>query len=157
MSGARDTLAQRHLEALMPDPPGEAALLPHLITWLIGTGRIGPRTLVAYEVPWLGRRVDLALLGSRGTTSAFELKLSGIQRVLEQASYNGSSFNRSWVVVGSYPQSNALEWVDRLGLGLVVVRDSAVRLVARPRSASRDPELSRRVRSAIVARARIMR
>lgn len=156
MSPAREALVQRHVEVLRSSRDGEAALLPYLIGWLISTGRIRHRTLVAYEVPWLGRRVDLALLDSRGTTSAFELKLGGIQRVLEQASYNGLSFHRSWVVVGSRPRQNALDWVCRLGLGLILVRRPSVVLLARPRGDRPAPVVAKRVRSVISARAAIM-
>lgn len=156
MSPAREALIQRHIEVLRSSRDGEAALLPYLIGWLISTGRIRHRTLVAYEVPWLGRRVDLALLDSRGTTSAFELKLGGIQRVLEQASYNGLSFHRSWIVVGSRPRQNALDWVRRLGLGLILVRRPTVVLLARPRGDQPGPVVAKRVRSAISARAAVI-
>jgi hypothetical protein len=153
MSPTRDLLIQKHVEGLSAPSAGEAALLPHLVGWLIATGRIRSRTRVAYEVPWLGRRVDLALLTARGTTSAFELKLGGLQRVLEQASYNELSFHRSWVVVGNRPQSTGLEWVRRLGLGLILVCPPSVALLVPPRGALPNPIIAKRVRSAIAARA----
>jgi hypothetical protein len=156
MSPTRERLIHRHVNCLDAPSGGEAALLPHLVGWLIATGRIRSRTRVAYEVPWLGRRVDLALLTARGTTSAFELKLGGLQRVLEQASYNELSFHRSWVVVGNRPQSMGVEWAQRLGLGLILICPPSVELLVQPRGGSPDPTISKRVRSAISDRAAII-
>jgi hypothetical protein len=146
-------LLRRHVDDLGDVGDGEASLLPWLMRWLIATGRIRSRTHVAYEVPWLGRRVDLALLTSRGTTSAFELKLGGLQRVLEQASYNDLSFHRSWMVVGSRPQTGGMEWAERLGLGLIVVQPPSVRLLLHPVVRPPDHSVVLRLRGAIAARA----
>jgi hypothetical protein len=153
MSPTRELLLRRHMDGLGDVGNGEASLLPWLMHWLIATGRVRYRTHVAYEVPWLGRRVDLALLTARGTTSAFELKLGRLQRVLEQASYNDLSFHRSWVVVGNHPQAGGLEWAQRLGLGLIVVRPPSVTLLLRPVVRSPDHSVMRRVRVAIATRA----
>jgi hypothetical protein len=111
------------------------------------------RTQVATEVPWLGRRVDLALLTGRGTTSAFELKLGRMQRVLEQASYNDLSFHRSWIVIGHYPKSSGLDWARYLGLGVLVVRPPKVALLLRPIVRAPDDSVLSRVQAAIAARA----
>jgi len=148
-----EEMVYRHVDQLGDVGSGESSLLPWLMRWLIATGHIRSRTYVAYEVPWLGRRIDLALLTSRGTTSAFELKLGGLQRVLEQASYNGLSFHRSWVVVGSVPQPSGLEWAERLGLGLIVVQAPSVRLLLRPVIRPPDDSVMRRLRAAIATRA----
>ncbi len=153
MSPTRDTLLRCHVQHLGETGDGEASLLPWLMRWLIATGRVRYRTHVAYEVPWLGRRVDLALLTARGTTSAFELKLGRVQRVLEQASYNDLSFHRSWVVVGSRPRTDAQEWAQRLGLGLIVIRPPTVTLLLHPVVRAPDHSVIRRVRAAIAARA----
>jgi hypothetical protein len=153
MSPTSELLVRQYVDSLGAAEQGEGMLLPHLMRWLIATGRIRSRTHVAFEVPWLGRRVDLALLTGRGTTSAFELKLGGLQRVLEQASYNDLSFHRSWIVVGNLPKPGGLEWAERLGLGLIVIRPPSVGLILRP--ALRAPEYSVmcRVRRAIATRA----
>jgi hypothetical protein len=153
MTPARELLVRRHVDGLGLAETGEASLLPYLMRWLIATGRIRARTHVAFEVPWLGRRVDLALLTGRGTTSAFELKLGRIQRVLEQASYNDLSFHRSWVVVGNHPKSDGLEWARHLGLGLIVVRPPAVTLLLRPILRTPQHSIRRRVQAAITTRA----
>jgi hypothetical protein len=156
MSPTRDLLLHRHVQRLGETGDGEASLMPWLMRWLIVTGRVRYRTHVAYEVPWLGRRVDLALLTARGTTSAFELKLGRVQRVLEQASYNDLSFHRSWVVVGSRPKADAQTWAQRLGLGLIVIRPPSVTLLMRPVVRVPDHSVIRRVRVAITARATVM-
>ncbi len=132
---------------------GEASLMPHLIRWLETTGHIRAHTRKAFEVPWLGRRVDLALLTGRGVTSAFELKLGQVQRVVEQASYNRLSFHRSWIVVGTRPKAAGLEWAQHLGLGVLVVRPPSVSLLLRPVPQSPEQSVVHRVRAAIATRA----
>jgi hypothetical protein len=140
------------MDGLRPVDAGEAALLPYLMQWLIATGRIRSRTHVAFEVPWLGRRVDLALLTSRGTTSAFELKLGRMQRVLEQASYNDLSFHRSWIVTGSNPRPDGLYWAQHLGLGVIVIRPPSVTLLMRPVLRPPERSIQERVRTSIAKR-----
>jgi hypothetical protein len=146
-------LLRYHVDSLGDFNEGEAAMLPWLVGWLVATGRVRSRTSVAYEVPWLGRRVDLALLTARGVTSAFELKLGRLQRVLEQASYNDLSFHRSWAVVGSHPQPDGLDWAKRFGLGLLVVRPPVVTPLLLPVVRAPDATVIRRVRQAIATRA----
>jgi hypothetical protein len=146
-------LVTRHVGTVDHFDNGEAALLPHLMRWLVVTGRLRGRTEVAFEVPWLGRRVDLALLSGRGVTSAFELKIGRLQRALEQAAYNRSSFHRSWVVTGNRPQAQGLEWARSLGVGLVVVQPPEVTLVLLPSARTPERSVRHRVRSAIAARA----
>lgn len=156
MSPEARTLLGRHL----PDPSifsdGEGALLPTLIRWLVATGRVRSHTWVAQEVPWLGRRVDLALLTSRGMTTAFELKIGRLQRVIEQAAYNQSSFHRSWVVTGNYPKPDGLRWARDLGVGLVVVQRDAVRPLVAPTLQDPHPSAVKRLRAAIHARAQVV-
>lgn len=153
MSPTSELLLRQYVDSLSTAENGEATLLPHLMRWLIATGRIRSRTHVAREVPWLGRRVDLALLTGRGTTSAFELKLGSLQRVMEQAAYNDLSFDRSWIVVGNWPKPDGLAWTERLGLGLIVIRPPSVRLILRPALRAPESSVARRVRRAIATRA----
>ena len=152
MSPRHHALLLQHL----PDPnhfsAGEAALLPTLVKWLVGTGRVGTRTHVAQEVPWLGRRVDLALLTSQGVASAFELKIGRLQRVLEQAAYNRASFHRSWVVTGNRPRNDGLQWAAELGVGLLVVQNDDIVALAAPVARQPHPAALKRLRAAINAR-----
>jgi hypothetical protein len=127
-------------------------MLPALMRWLVATGRLRSRTSVAHEVPWLGRRIDLALLTSQGMTTAFELKLGRLQRVLEQAAYNRASFHRSWVVTGNRPQAQGLLWAQELGVGLVVVQHDEVTQLITPAPPSPNPVASKRLRMAISLR-----
>lgn len=152
MSPSHRALVARYL----PDPAaedGEAALLPALMRWLVATGRLRAQTSVAYEVPWLGRRVDLALLTGRGIATAFELKIGRLQRVLEQAAYNRSSFHRSWIVTGNRPRPEGLRWVTELGVGLLVVQQDVVVPMAVPELRRPHPAAVERLRGAILDRA----
>lgn len=153
MSPQREAALRHHLPDLPIATSGENALLPALMRWLLATGRLRSRTSLAYEVPWLGRRVDVALLTSRGIASAFELKVGRLQRVLEQAAYNGSTFHRSWVVTGNRPKAEGLGWAVELGLGLLVVQDGAVEQLTAPALRRPSPIAIARLRTAILARA----
>ena len=128
--------------------------MPVLLGWLRATGRIRRNTQVAFEVPWLGRRVDLALLNSRGVTTAFELKIGGLQRVLEQAAYNRSGFYRSWIVTGNHPKEDGVRWAERLNLGLIVVQNCSIRLLLNATYEMPPAEATSRLRVAIVTRAK---
>lgn len=155
MSPERHALLLRHLPDASSLQDGEAALLPTLIRWLVATGRVREQTRVAHEVPWLGRRVDLALLTGRGVATAFELKIGRLQRVLEQAAYNRASFHRSWVVTGNRPRSEGLRWALELGVGLLVVQHDDVVPVMAPATRSPHPDAVRRLRATIIARAAV--
>lgn len=144
----------------LPDPAafdaGEAALMPTLMRWLVASGRLRSQTRVAFEVPWLGRRVDLALLTGRGIATAFELKIGRLQRVLEQAAYNRSSFHRSWVVTGNRPKADGLRWAVELGVGVLVVQhERVVPLVAPARQRPNEAAVTR-LRAAIISRAGVV-
>ena len=156
MSPHHEAALIRHL----PDPTavrtGENALLPWLVRWLLLTGRLRSRTSLAYEVPWLGRRVDVALLTSRGVTTAFELKIGSLQRALEQAAYNRSTFHRSWVVTGNRPKPEGVQWAVELGVGLLVIQDGAISRVTTPELRRPHPITINRLRDAIVTRAAAM-
>lgn len=156
MSPQRHALLLHHLPHPERFSAGEAALLPTLMRWLVVTGRVRAHTRVAHEVPWLGRRVDLALLTGRGMTTAFELKIGRLQRALEQAAYNRASFHRSWVVTGNRPKAEGLHWASELGVGLLMVRgDNVVPFVA---PALQAPHLAavKRLRAAIRSRTTVV-
>jgi len=152
----QEALLVRHLPDLSAFEHGEAALLPNLMRWLIATGRVRAQTVVAQEVPWLGRRVDLALLTARGVTTAFELKLGRLQRVLEQGAYNRSSFYRSWVVTGNRPRPDGLRWAQELGIGLLVIQHDTVIMLSAPTMREPHPAAVKRLRAAIEARATLV-
>ncbi len=101
----------------------EALLLPPLLDMLARRRWMNEKTLVHNEFAWNGRRVDLALLGSRNRTAAFELKLGSFGRALEQAMYNRLSFDRSWIVIDGLPRPASLEYAAANGVGVIVVTD----------------------------------
>lgn len=150
MSPDQQRLLVRQLAASRWEETGEAAMLPTLLTWLVRTGRLRDQTRVAQEVPWLGRRVDLALLNSKGITTAFELKVGRIQRAIEQAAYNRASFHRSWVVTGNRPKHDAVGWARQLGIGLIFIRDEQVTRLVMPATPAPDSIAVKRLRSVIL-------
>jgi hypothetical protein len=105
---------------------GEARLLDPLLEWLRQTRRINADTRVAFELPWFGRRVDLATLTRTRRAAAYELKLDSLGRALEQASYNRLAFDRSYVVTGSVPRAENLALAAEQGIGLIVVRGGVI-------------------------------
>jgi hypothetical protein len=105
---------------------GEARLLDPLLTWLRQTRRINANSRLAFELPWFGRRVDVATLTQTRRTVAYELKLGSLGRALEQASYNRLAFDRSYVVTESVPRVENFELAAAQGIGLIIVRDDTV-------------------------------
>ncbi len=126
---------------------GEARMLPDLVRWLRLTRRIRGDSLLVQEMPLNGRRVDLAVMTRSGALSAFELKLGGFGRVLEQAAYNRLSFDRSWIVIESQPRSENIAAAREFGIGVIVVRGSKPAILVRPGHAGPDPALRARVTS----------
>jgi hypothetical protein len=127
-------------------------MLVGLLEWLTASRRIGPITHVTLELPWRGRRVDLATVTGRGVTSAFELKREASLRVFEQALYNQLSFDRSYVVVPTSPSSGSLALAEELGVGLVQINGDA-KLWCRPRPRDRNLSAPRATGEAIRRRA----
>lgn len=121
-------------------------MLPSLVRWLRQTRWIDERATLVQELPVNGRRVDLAVLSVSGRLSAFELKLKGSARVLEQASYNRLSFDRSWAVVGTVPLAANIEAARAHGIGLIVISEKrSPRVVVRPSPPTAQPEMRLRV------------
>lgn len=138
------------LESPMSIVTGEGRLLPHLLDLLTRSRRITPLTLIAHELAWHGRRVDVATLSSHGRLlSAYELKLRSFGRVLEQAIYNKVSFDRSWVVVDSSPTDANRSLAAKYGIGIIVVSSEGARVHTAARRDHPAPELRREVRSRI--------
>lgn len=117
-------------EAVAPVNEEERVLLSPLIDFLIRTRRVRPDTIVRIELPWAGRRVDVATLTSSLSASAYELKLASISRAIEQAAYNRLSFDRSWVVTASTPGPGALSEAESLGIGIMQLRSSGLRVIS---------------------------
>jgi hypothetical protein len=129
---------------------GELRLLPRLVSMLHATGRLRADTLLATELPWHGRRVDLATLTRSGVLSAYELKLGRFGRVLEQAIYNRLSFDRSWIVVGEGQGAENLSLAVRHEIGVIVVNGYASIISPAP-LVRNDPVLRHRLTSKIRA------
>lgn len=128
---------------------GEARMMPQLVGWLRRSRWVRDDSILVRELPVNGRRADLATLTRSGMASAFELKLGGFSRALEQASYNRHAFDRSWLVLGGTPRASNLDEAQRFGIGVIVV-GTATRILVRPGPASFDI----RLRARTVARMR---
>ena len=132
----------------------EKQLEQPLLDWLLRTGRIREDTIIVRELPWQGRRVDLATLTRSGRLTAYELKLNGSKRALVQASYNSASFDRSYVVTASRPVQRNMAVAREATIGIVLIsKASNPRLIApcgmrRPNPLLRD-RLLRRIRSGV--------
>lgn len=116
----------------------EDELLPPLLGWLTARRQIRAGALLATELPWHGRRIDLAILNSSGSCSAFELKLAHNRRVIEQSYLNGASFDRSYLVTGTRPNRSNMEEAVQLGLGVIHI-DLALGNIALLRPARQSP------------------
>src|ERR1035438_9281258 len=118
---------------VQPSEPEEAMEEP-LLVWLTRRRWIRSDTLVVRELPWHGRRVDVATLTKTGIATAYELKLHHTRRVLEQSSLNGLSFDRSCIVTASRPSQENLGQAVALGLGILLVNlvTNQVDLLLRP-------------------------
>jgi hypothetical protein len=108
---------------------GEARLLRPLLRWLWESRRINEGTHLSLEFAWYGRRVDLATLTRTRRTTAYELKIGGVGRALEQASYNRLAFDRSYIVSDSFPRRENRDLAAEFGIGLIVVRGDVIRKV----------------------------
>lgn len=150
-----DSLMTRHIPDLDKFDSGEGAMFPNLMRWLIGTGRVRERTHVALEVPLHGRRVDVATMTARGVTSAFELKIGSLQRALEQAAYNRSTFHRSWVVTANMPKETGLDWARQLGVGVIVIKEDRVLPVLHPAPSKANPAAASRLVYSIAQRSEL--
>ena len=91
--------------------------------WLVQTRRIRSGTRYARELPWLGRRVDLATLTAAGALTSYEFKVSNTLRAIEQAAYNAQAFGRSYIVTMSRPTWRNLELASIYGVGVIVMGD----------------------------------
>lgn len=124
---------------------GESQMMPALVAFLRRRNWVRNDTLLARELPVNGRRVDLAVLTRSRVVSAFELKMGGFGRVLEQASYNRLTFDRSWIVVSGEPRASNVSQAEKYGVGVIVVSAGRPRIIVRPGSPIFDSRARRRV------------
>lgn len=139
-----------HIEPVV----SERALLPPLVEWLRRRRRIRDDTVLVTELPWFGRRVDLASMTRSGITTAFELKLRDNGRALEQATFNTLSFDRSYVVTATMPKNGLLGHAAEVGVGVIVVSHGKVTLLLEAKLSPRElilrPRLLERLKRAHV-------
>src|SRR6266545_6979293 len=129
----------------MAELQGESRLLPVLLGWLYRRGRIRFDTLVATEMPWYGRHIDLATLTRSGSLAAYELKLRNHQRAIEQAAFNKVAFDRSFIVTATLPRPRTLQAALEAGLGIIVISNSGVQLVQESVVSKADGVLRKRL------------
>lgn len=132
--------------SVLPELPAERRLEAPLMRFLATSGRIRHDTLIIHEFPWNGRRIDIVTRTVTGITSAYELKIDNVGRVIEQATYNALSFDRSWIVVPREISRRNLELCSRFGVGVLVVADDGVRIQLSARSSrGGNPDAKRRL------------
>lgn len=107
-------------------------MLHPLIEWLTSRRWVRSDTVIVEELPVNGRRVDLSVLTRSGSLSAFELKIGGFGRALEQAYYNRRLYDRSWVVVSAVPRNSNLYEAELAGVGVIVFRQQTFEVLVQP-------------------------
>lgn len=132
------------------DTLGESRMMPHLVDWLRLKRWLRPDSVVVREFPINGRRVDLVTMTRSGVLSAFELKLGGFARVLEQAAYNRQNFDKSWIVVGNSPRPSNVDEAARFGVGIIVVTGAKPTVLLRPGSPDFDWQSRYRARKRLM-------
>lgn len=126
-------------------------MYPPLLQWLTARRQLNSDSVFATELPWHGRRVDLAVASKSGPTSAFELKLSHNRRALEQSYLNTVTFDRSYLVTATALGADNLQRAASVGVGVVVcnLRTSHLRLIVPPRVGRVDSKVRARLREQI--------
>ena len=132
----------------------EAALLPQLLTWLQRTRRIRSDTIIATEVPWFGRRIDLVTVTKSGRVTTYELKLRKSVRAVEQAAYNRIAAERSYVVSPTTPTGENLSSALALGVGIVLCTEGGIRMLHESPMLVEDDRLRARLIALATARGR---
>lgn len=133
--------------------PSEEDLIEPFLAWLIKSRRVRMNTIVLREMPWYGRRIDVATLTATGRSTAYELKLRNTQRAIEQAANNKLAFHRSYAVVHCRPSEPNVALALRNGVGVIVVRDGHHKVLLQSPSDSPDSRLRSRLRTSIRVRA----
>jgi len=107
----------------------EAEMLEPFRHWLRRTHRVGSETVEATELPWLGRRVDLATATGRGLTTAYEMKLRDNTCGIMQAAKNAHAFSRSYLVTATMPSASNLSLARDVGIGVIYLTPESVSVV----------------------------
>ena len=129
---------------------GERRLERPLLEWLKTKGWLREDTIVSWELPWMGRRVDLAILTRSGRTTAYELKIRDNRRALQQAAYNKLAFDRSYVVTESEPMQINKTLAQEVGVGFILLRrDGSPRVIQRSSTYAPRRALRQRLVAAI--------
>lgn len=131
------------------DLSGESKLSAPLLTFLRQRGWVRLDTLIACELPWHGRHVDMATLTRGGVLTSYELKLSSFGRVLEQSIYNRLSFDRSYLVVAAMPRPDNMASAAQHKVGVILVADRTARCLLRSPLLRADPALRKRLNKKI--------
>lgn len=127
----------------------ENQLLGPLIAWLRSNRRLGAGATVIDELAWFGRKIDLVTLTRSYRLTAYELKLNGFRRAVEQAAYNRLAFDRAYVVTVARPMPQSLELAEDAGVGVILIDETrALEIISAPLS-STLPKLRRKLLGAI--------
>ena len=121
-----------------------------LLEWLKARRWLREDTIVSRELPWMGRRVDLAILTRSGRTTAYELKIRDNRRAIQQAAYNKLAFDRSYVVTESEPMQINKTLAQEVGVGFILLRrDGSTRVILRSSTYAPRRTLRQRLVAAI--------
>ena len=138
----------------MTEISGENKLEKPLLDWLERRRWLRGDAIVSRELPWLGRRIDLAILSRSGRTTAYELKLRNNKRAIQQAAYNKLAFDRSYVVTLSEPTNTNKERALQVGVGFILLQNGRTRVIQHSSQELPRPTVRARLIRAILARAR---
>ena len=127
----------------------ESEMRDPFVNWLRDTKQIRNKTYIAFEVPWLGRRIDIVTLTSRGILTAYELKLKNNLRAIEQAVKNTHAFHRSYMVTTTCLSYRNRSLATQLDIGVLCMSDASIRRIIRAPILDSSPDVIRRLRSKV--------
>lgn len=108
----------------------EKQLQEPLLAWLKKNRRLGSGSVAFEEFPWFGRKVDLVTITQTRRVTAYELKLNGFRRAVEQAAYNRIAFDRTYVVTAANPTQENVALAVEAGVGIIVFGPDGITEVA---------------------------
>ena len=117
-----------------PARRAERTLLRPTLVGLLRLGWLNQMTQADTEIPWYGKRIDLAFVPSSDSARpvAVELKVGDTRRAIEQAALNRYVAPASWVAVASAPSSRLLSLAEDEGVGVLLIADPGVYPLIRP-------------------------